>query len=47
MSSVLTGSVVLNILMASSMNELWGQMNILQMIIAIPLMEVDMPENSL
>ena len=47
MTSILTGSIFINFLLATSLNELWGQLNILQMVITIPLLQIEMPQNSL
>ena len=46
MSVFFYGSFALNILMAASFQLLWGMLNVIQLIINMPLLNVNFPSNA-
>eukprot|EP00347_Sterkiella_histriomuscorum_P019592 403341040 len=47
LSSMMYGSMAMNVVMAASLSLLWGMINVLQLIINMPLMNVDFPMNAI
>jgi len=47
MSAMIYGNLAVNIVLASSLQFLWGMINALQIIVHIPLMSIQMPSNLL
>ncbi len=45
MSSIMSSNFVINILMSSSLQELWGQLNVLQLVLFTPLLNLLLPMN--
>ena len=46
-STVLIGNAALNIILQGSLNQVWGMINNLQIVITTPLMQVNFPGNAL
>jgi len=46
MSSVAMGNMAINIALSSSLNLLWGLVNALQLIVCIPLFNINFPGNA-
>ena len=47
MSSLMYGTMALNIVMAASFQLLWSMLNVVQLIINMPLMNVNFPSNAI
>lgn len=45
MSSIMSSNFVINVLMSSSLSELWGQLNVMQLLLYTPLFELQLPVN--
>jgi hypothetical protein len=47
MNSVMMGNLALNLIMAASLQYLWGMINVMQMIVNMPMLQVQFPSNAI
>jgi hypothetical protein len=46
MSTMMYGNLAVNILMSASLQMLWGMINVMQLIVKFPLLNIQFPQNA-